>query len=216
MTRWKTTLLTMGCLLVLGGPLHAAPPCVDPTDPDDDGICDPDDNCPLIANADQEDADADDIGDLCDRPLNLTIAKLRGTRNLSNPNGSMRFKGDFLTQEVPSDVFDLSPPGLFLDATDSYVEPRTVSATLSASDCVIKPSGLIKCRSTDKKVKALFKPIPAAPAQFRFTIVFRKQPIERPFVHPVRLTISHGPGIIRQAEIDECRATATGIICRQL
>jgi hypothetical protein len=35
-------------------------------DYDDDGVNDDDDNCPTIANADQADADEDDIGDVCD------------------------------------------------------------------------------------------------------------------------------------------------------
>ncbi len=35
-------------------------------DPDTDGICDPIDNCPLVSNADQANADGDDLGDACD------------------------------------------------------------------------------------------------------------------------------------------------------
>jgi len=36
------------------------------SDPDGDGVCDEDDNCPSDANADQTDSDADGAGDTCD------------------------------------------------------------------------------------------------------------------------------------------------------
>ena len=39
------------------------------SDPDADNICDPTDNCPTIANADQADLDGDNIGDACDDDL---------------------------------------------------------------------------------------------------------------------------------------------------
>jgi hypothetical protein len=40
--------------------------CDNNRDFDDDGIQDDKDNCPNIANADQTDSDADNIGDACD------------------------------------------------------------------------------------------------------------------------------------------------------
>ena len=40
--------------------------CPAGTDPDGDGVCDPNDNCPSVANANQADADGDLVGDLCD------------------------------------------------------------------------------------------------------------------------------------------------------
>lgn len=43
-------------------------------DSDADGICDVQDNCPLVVNADQADADGDGIGDACDVPIDPCAA----------------------------------------------------------------------------------------------------------------------------------------------
>lgn len=65
-------------------------------------------------------------------------------------------------------------------------------------------------------MRALFKPLPSAKQQLRFTIRFKRQSIKVPFEGPVTLTITHGPGLIRENAIDECKATARGLICRRL
>ena len=54
---------------VSGLALAPVPPSDDPPDPvdsDGDGVADDSDNCPLVANANQEDSDGDGIGDACD------------------------------------------------------------------------------------------------------------------------------------------------------
>ncbi len=53
-------------------------PLVDDTDDDDDGILDVSDNCPLTANADQHDEDADLRGDRCDPCPQLANANTDG------------------------------------------------------------------------------------------------------------------------------------------
>ena len=46
-------------------------------DPDNDGVCNPADNCPNHSNANQADCDNDGIGDVCD-PLNATVTETCG------------------------------------------------------------------------------------------------------------------------------------------
>lgn len=49
--------------------------CSDPSlDTDDDGVADCEDNCPFLANPDQNDSDADGVGDLCPRGQRHTLA----------------------------------------------------------------------------------------------------------------------------------------------
>jgi hypothetical protein len=42
------------------------------SDSDDDGIPDNEDNCPIVANPDQNDSDNDGVGDVCDNCLNIS------------------------------------------------------------------------------------------------------------------------------------------------
>ncbi|MCB9285384.1 MAG: T9SS type A sorting domain-containing protein [Lewinellaceae bacterium] len=49
-----------------------SPDCVDPDD-DNDTVLDENDNCPLVANTDQTDADTDGAGDACDPVFNIGV-----------------------------------------------------------------------------------------------------------------------------------------------
>ncbi len=83
-------LLAIGSLL--GGPstsllnLASADPCIPagPDDPDGDGVCGTNDNCPNDANADQADVDGDGVGDVCDTddsPGSLTLMHVHIVRD---------------------------------------------------------------------------------------------------------------------------------------
>ncbi|HTO55723.1 MAG TPA: hypothetical protein VMR50_20230 [Myxococcota bacterium] len=53
-------------------------PAVACSDVDQDGVCDAQDNCPTVANANQADADGDLVGDACDNCVNAFNARVPG------------------------------------------------------------------------------------------------------------------------------------------
>ncbi len=74
-------------------------------DHDGDGVCDADDNCPDVANADQADHDGDGIGDVCDpctgqtiTQAKLTLAKLGGAAG----DDTLAFKGEMTLPTAPA------------------------------------------------------------------------------------------------------------------
>jgi hypothetical protein len=85
------------------------------SDVDDDGVCDVDDNCPLLPNADQADVDSDGPGDLCDNcPLTANPSQVDTDRDavgdICDPDDDNDGWGD------PEDCVPLargvvSPPG---------------------------------------------------------------------------------------------------------
>jgi hypothetical protein len=66
--------------------IDAPPDMAVPTDSDGDGVLDPSDNCPTMANTNQRDHDADGNGDVCDRCPHLA--------NATDPDGDSDGVGD--------------------------------------------------------------------------------------------------------------------------
>ena len=77
-----------------------------PVDGDGDGVADDVDNCPSVANADQADADADGVGDLCDRNAFAPGVGVAADPNpASGPEGSpLEVNGSF------ADLDGTAPP----------------------------------------------------------------------------------------------------------
>ena len=66
MKRTAVFFVLMGLVLALAGGVLLPGIALAVTDSDGDGVSDSMDNCPLVANPDQKDSDADGIGDVCD------------------------------------------------------------------------------------------------------------------------------------------------------
>lgn len=193
-------------------------------DTDGDGVCDAEDNCPAVANAGQLDLDGDHAGDVCDaddRALNLVVVKVMRnvSKTPSKQNGRIFLKGDFLTLgEAPfsaSSGFLVrvqdGPGASLLDTTFSW----------SAGDCQTNSSGVIKCKSPDKRVQGVFNPIKGFPgAAYRFIMKMSRLGLPGPFAEPVTVTIVNQPatlveGIDRVGVILDCRQVNSGIVCRE-
>jgi hypothetical protein len=86
--------------------------CVDPDD-DNDGVPDAIDNCPLVPNPDQADADGDHIGDVCD-PTPGTQPKIvfQSLRSGNQDIYSMNPDGTNQTRLTTNAAADTNPLGL--------------------------------------------------------------------------------------------------------
>jgi hypothetical protein len=74
-------------------------------DQDGDGVCDADDDCPLVANPDQADTDGDGIGDACDPCTGAAIAGAKlALGKLGAPAGddTLVFKGRMTVPVAPA------------------------------------------------------------------------------------------------------------------
>ena len=183
-------------------------------DPDGDGICSANDNCPTIYNPDQADLDNDGIGNVCDpndASISLTQVKFKRTTSV-NANGSITLKGSFLTSGLPAegDALNTSKP-IGIQVSDSLSTTQSFLWTT----CISKGTK-ITCKSTDAhhSSQAMFKQL-GVPNQWKFTIKLKRRSIVAPFQAPVRADIMHDTGIDRVATISDCRASLAGLSCSE-
>src|SRR3954447_10547719 len=87
-----------------------------PADTDRDGVPDDTDNCPRIANPTQADADADGVGDLCDRnAFEVAVGRAAHPNPVTGPEGSE------MTSEGRFDDADGTAPAVSLDQGGGFV-----------------------------------------------------------------------------------------------
>jgi hypothetical protein len=153
--------------------------------------------------------DADDDSDL---PLSATkITMRRDTTRPGLDNSSVKANGFFITAP-PSDVFD-PLAGFTVRAREAL--GTDVSRTYLPIDCVQTPSR-VKCKSVDKTLRAVFKPVPLTPQVFQFKLKMKNFGLEGPFLEPVTLSITQTGSVVdRSGTVSDCVLTKVGIKCRE-
>ena len=210
----RSGLLCVLTCLVLAAPARVALAC--PADSDGDGTCDALDNCPAVPNPGQANLDGDGLGDACDdndAELNVTRLEFKHDSSRSANDVSLyRVKGDILlgSSETPLS----SASGMAVHVQDSLITDLT--RTWTSGECITSVSGNIRCISADKTAKLLVTKI-RSPRVYKYAIKVKRValPEDQAFFPPIAVTLSTGDTIDRVGSILDCRASNSGMFCRE-
>lgn len=194
--------------------------CTSLADEDGDLICSFDDNCPFVRNAGQRDLDHDGLGDACDAAdasLRLRSLKLIGRSLSAAADGRVAARAEFTT--VLPDAFDLSR-GIAMTVTDGLNLSRKFVWGRSRCTPLASRRG-IRCSKNDGQTRVTIHELASTtPGAATWLVKFRGRglPIGTPFVPPLRLTVTDGPGRVvrgtdRLTTTRNCRSTTTGMTC---
>jgi hypothetical protein len=187
--------------------------CTLVSDTDGDGVCNQDDNCPNDANANQDDLDGDDIGDVCDDSDAVVQITRARARSSDGTPGNIIVEGIFQLASI-GDTFD-STQGIEVEVQDGMNLDEVF--TWTPDECTQANSGYINCKSPDRTVLAVFTP--RDPNSYIFTLRFTQIPsLSGPFAPPMSVHIASNPGelvtgIDRTGSISTCEVTSLAIQC---
>ena len=211
----------------------ACDPC---TDTDGDGFGDPGfpantcplDVCPEVADPDQGDLDNDGVGDFCDEEddlLNVFSLKIKASKRPEKPNGGIVAKGDFVVVVPPEDpeagiidFFNASVgitvrvyDGIFLDETFDW-RAEDCETGFGSNDGKLRR---IICRTPDRGLKGIFKPLRKNPGVMKFNVKARRRDLSLPFGAPVTVVLTSETVINRVGAIVDCQSNKGGLKCRE-
>jgi hypothetical protein len=172
----------------------------------------PNDNCPSDPNPGQQDLDGDGLGNVCDPvDADMSLTKVRLKRSTSPlDNSSASAKGFFLLGT--GDSFDAAS-GVTMRWKDSL--GNTATHSWAPSECSPTVGSRIRCRSLTDKSTGQFRAIASTPNVIKFNVRARKTNLSGPFNGPVTVTLTHDTGIDRVDSISDCKASNSGLSCRE-
>ncbi len=173
----------------------------------DDTVCDDGLTCTVDATCQTGvcDGPADDNMDMIcdlDQAMTITSVAIKGEK-AGKSNGKVGARGIVQTAP-PGDVLDIADD-ITLRVEDS--DATSVEYTFLTSECSSKAGGTkIKCKSTDKSSKILFKPAKDLPDAFAMKGNIKKvSGIAGPFTEPLTATLTYGGGISRSGALSGCK-----------
>jgi hypothetical protein len=204
-----------------GGECSASPACVagqcaagGSADTDADGICDADDDCAAITNADQRDLDADGIGDVCD-PSDAVLAVRQALVHTDGRGRNYHIGGIAVRGTFPVAAPDALGATGGITAHIKDADALDVTVVWSASECGTFRRGRIVCRSTsDPATQAKFRPLPSAPGIFKYKLRLAHLSAAGPIVLPLSVTVTGDGAIDRVGAAGACRDIPAGVVCK--
>jgi hypothetical protein len=184
------------------------------SDQDGDGVCDADDNCPTVANADQHDSDGDGIGNACDPndgPLTLVQVSVKANTGRSDANGGALVRGRMVA--TGADAFTTSS-GVSVRLTDGMTLDTTVG--FDARECRLVGGGRIRCRlSSDPSTQVKLRPVRATPGLYKLNVRLSHLALQGPFAGPVTVTITDAGTMDRVGTMPVCHASKVRMTCAE-
>jgi len=151
------------------------------TDTDGDGFGDPGfpanvcgvDNCPAVSNPGQSDVDGDQFGDACDSNtglLTVSVARLQYDYSLTKDRGSFKLRALVDDNDTGGTLQGKLLAGL---VAVRVRDAGAFDATATLTGCQANSRGSVKCRSSNRLVKAKFTPTNQGPLVYNFTLTVK-------------------------------------------